>query len=103
MNATTQRFGVLLAACAAIVSACGGPAEQGSQPARSADVAVQAVPAKIAPSYEVAIAIAAADRNRALGECESLPEKERASCRDDAARRFDATRAGLQDSRGDQP
>lgn len=55
-----------------------------------------------AMSYEVAIAIATADRNRAVEECGVRPEPERATCVTVARANWDAARAALDDLRGDQ-
>jgi hypothetical protein len=54
------------------------------------------------PSYEVAIASAAADRNRAMERCAAQPEQVRAQCEQEANTAFAETEAGLQDLRGNQ-
>lgn len=54
------------------------------------------------PSYEVAIASAAADRNQALENCATQPESMRATCEQEANIAFAGAEAGLQDLRGIQ-
>jgi hypothetical protein len=53
-------------------------------------------------SYEVAIAIAAANRNRALEQCAALPAAGRSRCRAEVQSDWDVARAALEDLRGDQ-
>jgi hypothetical protein len=55
------------------------------------------------PSYEVAIATAAAERNRMKRRCTELPEVERAACEADADAAFAAASADLESLRGNQP
>jgi ABC-type uncharacterized transport system auxiliary subunit len=59
-------------------------------------------PAPEGMSYEVAIAIAAADRNRAFEQCAARPAAERPRCRTQVQAEWDAARAALEDLRGDQ-
>jgi hypothetical protein len=54
------------------------------------------------PSYEVAIASAAADRNQALERCAAQPERMRTQCEQEANAAFAEIEAGLQDLRGNQ-
>lgn len=55
------------------------------------------------PSYEVGIATAAAERNRAKKKCAALPEGElRASCDMDADVAFEAATRDLETLRGNQ-
>ena len=54
------------------------------------------------PSYEVAIASAAADRNQALDRCAAQPEQVRTQCDLEANAAFADIEAGLQDLRGNQ-
>lgn len=52
-------------------------------------------------SYEVAIATVAANRNRALHDCEARPVEERAACIAVAMANWEAERAGVDDLRGE--
>jgi hypothetical protein len=54
-------------------------------------------------SYEVAIAIAAADRNRAIRDCGARPELERRTCITVAHANWEIAKAAVDDLRGDQP
>lgn len=54
------------------------------------------------PSYEVAIATAAAERNGAKKKCVGLPETERVTCEEAADASFDEKSAELEDLRGNQ-
>ena len=54
------------------------------------------------PSYEVAIATAAAKRNRAMDKCAELPEIERITCEEQAAAAFQTAESDLEDLRGNQ-
>ncbi len=53
-------------------------------------------------SYEVSIAIAAANRKRALRDCEERAPDERRGCRDEIEADWDIAKAALADLRGDQ-
>jgi hypothetical protein len=55
------------------------------------------------PSYEVGIATAAADRNRAKEKCAEKSERLRAICEAEADAAFTTAEAELQDLRGNQP
>jgi hypothetical protein len=54
------------------------------------------------PSYEVAIATAAADRNREKERCVDMPKLERETCEAAADATFAAADADLDDLRGNQ-
>lgn len=54
------------------------------------------------PSYEVAIASAAANRNQALDRCTRQPEAVRTQCEQEANAAFADAEAKLQDLRGNQ-
>jgi hypothetical protein len=54
------------------------------------------------PSYEVAIASAAATRNKALARCALQPEIVRPQCEQEANAAFVEAETGLQDLRGNQ-
>ena len=95
-----------------LLAACGkAPAEP--PPAAKADVndaASSLAPAIIAPeestvpagppSYEVAIATAAADHNKAVNRCNSQPEAIRTQCQQEANAAFAEAQEQLQDLRG---
>jgi hypothetical protein len=55
------------------------------------------------PSYEVGIATAAADRNRAKQKCAEKSERLRAICEAEADAAFTSAQSGLEDLRGNQP
>jgi hypothetical protein len=55
-----------------------------------------------APSYEVAIATAAAERNRAKKKCAELQEIERTSCESEADSAFATASSDLESLRGNQ-
>jgi hypothetical protein len=54
------------------------------------------------PSYEVSIASAAADRNKAIERCATQPEAVRTQCEQEANAAFAEREGGLQDLRGNQ-
>jgi len=100
---------LLLAAC--------GSAERDREADRSADAAANAAapfaaptaapgaagpgePGPDAPSYEVSIAIAAANRNRELDQCETRPTSERRTCRAEIEAKWEVTKAALEPTRG---
>jgi hypothetical protein len=112
------RIAVVLVILSAL-AACGGKAEVGdatANPASAASAAPkplqQVVPAIIPPdevadpteppSYEVAIASAAATRNHALERCTHQPEAVRTQCEQEANAAFADAEAGLQNLRGNQ-
>ena len=53
-------------------------------------------------SYEVGIATAAADRNKAKEKCAAMPDVERATCEAAADAAYATAEAGLHDLRGNQ-
>ena len=54
------------------------------------------------PSYEVGIASAAAERNKALERCATQPEAVRTQCEQEANAAFSESEAKLQDLRGNK-
>jgi ABC-type uncharacterized transport system auxiliary subunit len=87
------------AAAAVVLCGCGyGAADEEIQEAARPVAAEE--PA--AMSYEVAIAIAAANRNRALEQCEARPAGARRECRAGVLADWDVAQAALEDLRGDQ-
>jgi hypothetical protein len=92
------RRAVRLAIAAALLSLAG--CDEAATPAPAP--APPAAPPSQAMSYEVAIAIAAADRNRALRDCGARPEPERDTCITVARANWDSARAALDALRGDQ-
>ena len=110
MKPTTRRTSTIAALLA--LAACG----------RAPDVALEAQPgakdppelapaitspAEISdpvqpPSYEVAVASAAADRNKALERCATQPDAVRAQCEQEANAAFAKAGADLQHLRGNQ-
>lgn len=85
------------------------PADEPTQPAD--DLPSTIIPAKTAPatsstvpdmtSYEVAIAIAAANRKKAESDCDTRPTSERAECMQDVEADWSTTRSALEDLRGE--
>ena len=61
-----------------------------------------AVPAPAVTSYEVAIAIAAANRNHDLKDCDAAPAAERKDCRAAVETEWEAAKDSLEDLRGNQ-
>ncbi len=55
-----------------------------------------------APSYEVGIATAAAERKHARDQCAETPERERKACEKEADATYSNAEAGLEDLRGNQ-
>ena len=51
--------------------------------------------------YEVAIAIAAANRKKAEADCDARPTSERKECRQDVEADWSTTRSALEDLRGE--
>lgn len=98
--ATEQGAGrpVRLAVAAALLAlaGCDEAAEPASAVAESGAAVAQAM------SYEIAIAIAAADRNRAIKECNARPAPERETCVTVARANWESGKAALEDLRGDQ-
>jgi len=106
------RQAIVTASLAAMLTACGPNAQP---PADTRDPARRATMPRIAPaiippeefagpaeppSYEVAIATAAAARHKALGMCESLPAAMRTQCERQANAAFEQSRTRLQALRG---
>ena len=89
---------VRLAIAAALLSlvGCDEAAAPAPEPAEIATLPPQEM------SYEVAIAIAAADRNRAVKDCGARPEPERDTCITVADANWDAAKKAIDDLRGDQ-
>jgi len=96
-----------------LLAACGkAPAEPPSAKADLIDAASSLPPAIIAPeestvpagppSYEVSIATAAADHNKAVSRCNSQPEAVRTQCQQEANAAFVEAQEQLQDLRGNQ-
>lgn len=93
------RWTSALALAAALLGGCAeSPTdeaiEQAAQPSPQ--------PAPEAMSYEVAIAIAAANRKRAFEQCAARPAAERRRCRSEIESEWDAARAELEGLRGDR-
>jgi uncharacterized lipoprotein len=96
-----------------LLAACGRPPNP-PQPASadSEDVAAPIAPAMIPPeefadpkeppSYEVAIATAAADRNKAIERCHAQPQAVRTQCEQEANAAFGDAQKQLEDLRGNQ-
>ena len=100
-----------------LLAACGGgrpaPATQAAPQPDPAAAAASPVESPIVapeesaspdepPSYEVAIASAAADHNQALERCKEQPEAVRTQCEQEANAAFSESREKLQDLRGNQ-
>ena len=109
---THPREGVLIATLL-VLGACGG---RGSGPPAPVAAAAQDPPPgaraimppgeddqpAATPSYEVAIASAAADHNKALERCKQQPEAVRVQCEQEANAAFADAGQDLQDLRGNQ-
>lgn len=117
LNAIRRFAGAAVtAALAAIASGCSPepPAPVTDEPPTvpADDLPSSAVPQSAAPtsntdqgnmtSYEVAIAIAAANRRKAEAACDSQPTAQRDACRAAIATEWDTTRTALDDLRGEQ-
>lgn len=93
-----------------LLAACGdAPAGQAATKQSLDDSASPLTPAIVAPeetgkieppSYEVGIASAAADHNKALDRCNTQPEAVRTQCEQEANAAFSEVRDQLQDLRG---
>ena len=113
MNA---RNGILLAPLALLVplvlAACDSESATDPPPEPAVKDSIGVAPALIAPSetadpteppsYEVAIASAAAIRNKALARCTQQPEIVRPQCEQEANAAFVESESSLQDLRGNQ-
>lgn len=69
-------------------------------PAHSTSTSASNVPDMT--SYEVAIAIAAANRKKAEADCDTRPTEEREACMKDVETDWSTTRSALEDLRGEQ-
>lgn len=97
-NEHSGRRPIRLAAAAALLAlaGCDEPAAPASAVAQSGAAVSRAM------SYEVAIAIATAERNRAIAECNARPAPERGTCVTVARANWESGKAALDDLRGDQ-
>ena len=120
MNARIAMAGALLAALAACDRSADGPAADASPPIPVAEVAdgpPEAPPSSVPPaiippeesadpteppSYEVAIASAAATRNQAIARCAKQPSAVRTQCEQEANAAFAESQEKLKDLRGNQ-
>ena len=68
-------------------------------PAKTSAASGDAVPEMT--SYEVAIAIAAANRKKAEADCDTRPTQEREACMTDVETDWSTTRSALEDLRGE--
>jgi hypothetical protein len=116
--AATSRFAgaVIIAALLATASGCGPepPAPVTDEPPTvpADDLPSSDIPSSSTPvsnndpgnmtSYEVAIAIAAANRRKAEATCDSQPPAEREACLAAIAAEWNTTRTALDDLRGEQ-
>jgi len=113
MMIRTMHLRPILAAPFVLIAACGPgpdavPRAADTAPEASAEVAPAIVapeevydPAE-PPSYEVAIASAAAERNRARQRCAEQPEAVRAQCEQEANGAFAEAEESLENLRGNQ-
>jgi len=85
---------VAIAACVLLLAAC-------AEPPAPAPRAAPPAPPRQTTSYEVAVATAAAARNRALHACEARPVEERAACIAVAMANWETNRAAVDDLRGE--
>lgn len=95
-----------------VLGACDGEPAAALPPERAVKDSIDVAPALIAPSetadpaeppsYEVAIASAAAIRNKALARCTQQPEIVRPQCEQEANAAFVESETSLQDLRGNQ-
>jgi hypothetical protein len=98
-----------------LCAACGGKTPETATPAspKASRDAPDIAPAIVAPedigdpteppSYEVAIAGTAAERNNAKKRCAAQPESVRAQCEQEANAAFSEAREDLDDLRGNTP
>jgi hypothetical protein len=114
-NAIRRFAGVVIAAAVlAAASGCGpeppGPVDDEPPTVPADDLPSSIVPTSSVPasdpgnmtSYEVAIAIAAANRRKADAACDSEPSAQRESCLAAIATEWNTTRTALDDLRGEQ-
>jgi hypothetical protein len=109
-----MKHAIAMAAVLLFAAACGGepverPAATAEAPGSKAPpVAPPILPPEVVadpaepPSYEVAIASAAADHNAAKKRCFEQPEAVRTQCEQEANAAFAEAQQGLQDLRGNQ-
>jgi hypothetical protein len=99
---------LILISALLLLSACGQAADPGATaaPSKSLPPIAPAIipPDEVAnptepPSYEVAIASAAATRNKALEHCATQPEAVRTQCEQEANAAFASAETDLQDLR----
>ena len=104
------------AAALLVLAACGGdaspPATANATPASPPADSLPVAPAIVSPdeaadptarpSYEVAIASAAAEHNNAKRRCETQPEAVRTQCEQEANAAFGEAKQDLEDLRGNQ-
>ncbi len=108
---------ILMSALLLILGACGGKADPGAiaattaaSPATATEPAIAPAiipPSEVAdpaepPSYEVAIASAAAEHNKALERCGNQPDAVQTQCEQEANAAFSERESALQDLRGNQ-
>lgn len=102
----------LLATIALALAGCGeSPPPIVTEDQATAAAAATPTPAPAPPttavvpdmtSYEVAIAIAAANRKRAELACDTLPEADREKCHSGVSADWEVTQTALEDLRGEQ-
>jgi hypothetical protein len=107
---------IVLLATASLLAACGGNATDtaadgaAGTPAVAADLPTEVAPAIVSPeeesdpvlppSYEVAVASAAADHNRAQERCKKQPKAVQTQCEQEANAAFSDARQNLERLRG---
>ncbi|MGB5131597.1 MAG: CHASE3 domain-containing protein [Steroidobacteraceae bacterium] len=85
-----------------ILAGCGDAPKSAAHVAASPPPPPAASAASQTTSYEVAIAIAAANRNRDLKQCDAGPVPERKDCEARVGAEWEATKGSLEDLRGNQ-
>lgn len=112
---TTARFASIAMATLALTLGCDRepPTLPADEPPTvpSDDLPSSVVPARTVPtssttvpdmtSYEVAIAIAAANRKKAESDCDTRPTQEREACMTEVETDWSTTRSALDDLRGE--
>ena len=111
MNDHRRLLSLITLTC--LLAACGREESAQARPETGIEEAAAVAPAIIAPaesadpaqppSYEVAIASAAADHNKALERCRKQPEAVRSQCEQEANASFSDVEASLESLRGNQP
>ena len=116
MFVTAARFASIAMATLVLTLGCDrdSPTPIGDEPPTvpADDLPSSVVPAKSVPtsggnvpdmtSYEVAIAIAAANRKKAEADCDTRPTQEREACMTEVETDWSTTRSALEDLRGEQ-